>query len=64
MAIDLAKKFNITKISDLFIKYTSHLEDQGSLCAAIDVNIQAKFYLHAAEHVYKVFIILVDDSNK
>jgi hypothetical protein len=53
-AIDLAKKFNITKISDLFIKYTTHLEEQGSLFAAIDVNIQAKFYLHAAEHAFKV----------
>lgn len=54
MAIDLAKKFNITKISDLFIKYTKHLEEQGSLFAAIDVNVQAKFYLHAAEHAFKV----------
>ncbi|RZC42807.1 WD repeat-containing protein 35, partial [Asbolus verrucosus] len=53
-AIDLAKKFNITKISDLFIKYTTHLEEQGSLLAAIDVNIQAKFYLHAAEHAFKL----------
>lgn len=53
-AIDLAKKFNITKVSDLFIKYTTHLEEQGSLLTAIDVNMQAKFYLHAAEHVFKV----------
>jgi hypothetical protein len=59
-AIDLAKKFNITKISDLFIKYTTHLEEQGSLFAAIDVNIQAKFYLHAAEHAFK----LADQESK
>ncbi|EFA11044.2 WD repeat-containing protein 35 isoform X1 [Tribolium castaneum] len=63
-AIELAKKYNMTKISDLFVKYTTHLEDQGSLFAAIDVNIQAKFYLHAAEHAYKLADLESKKHNK
>lgn len=54
MAIDLAKKHNISKISDLLTKYTSHLINHNQIMTAIQVNVQTEFYLQAAEHVFKV----------
>ncbi|XP_018578851.1 WD repeat-containing protein 35 isoform X2 [Anoplophora glabripennis] len=54
VAIDLAKKFNISKISDLLMKYTNHLVEQGQVMNAIQMNVQARYYLHAAEHAYKL----------
>nr|XP_023029130.1 WD repeat-containing protein 35 [Leptinotarsa decemlineata] len=54
VAIDLAKKYNISKISDLLTKYTSHLVDQDQIMNAIQMNIQAKYYLNAAEHAFKL----------
>ncbi|ERL94683.1 hypothetical protein D910_11958, partial [Dendroctonus ponderosae] len=54
VAIDLAKKYNITKISDLLVKYTNHLVEKNQIMTAIDINVQAKFYLQAAEHAFKL----------
>lgn len=54
MAIELAKKHNISKISDLLTKYTAHLISQGQIMTAIQVNIQAEHYMLAAEHVFEV----------
>lgn len=54
VAIDLAKTYNITKISELLMKYTIHLVEQGQIMNAIQVNVQAKCYLEAAEHAFKV----------
>ncbi|KAG5898787.1 hypothetical protein JTB14_010997 [Gonioctena quinquepunctata] len=54
VAIDLAKKYNISKISELLIKYTNHLVEQGQIMNAIQMNIQAKYYLHAAEHAFNL----------
>lgn len=54
MAIDLAKRYNISKISDLLTKYTTHLINQGQVMNAIQVNIQTEHYLQAAEHVFVV----------
>lgn len=59
MAIDLARKHNISKISDLLIKYTSHLVAQKQIMSAIQVNIQTEHYLQAAEHVFLVCIIYI-----
>ncbi|XP_030756020.1 WD repeat-containing protein 35 isoform X2 [Sitophilus oryzae] len=53
-AIDLAKKYNITKISDLLLKYTNHLIGQNQVMTAIEINVQAKFYIQAAEHAFKL----------
>ncbi|KAJ8938119.1 hypothetical protein NQ318_005918 [Aromia moschata] len=53
-AIDLAKKYNISKISDLLMKYTNHLVEQGQIMTAIQMNVQAKNFLHAAEHAYRL----------
>lgn len=56
-AIELAKKYNITKISDLLLKYTNHLIEQNQIMTAIEINVQAKFYMQAAEHAFKVCIV-------
>lgn len=56
MAIDLAKKHNITKISDLLLKYTTHLIEQKQVMTAIEINVQAKFYLRAAEQAFEVWL--------
>lgn len=56
MAIDLAKKYNFTKISDLLVKYTNHLIEQKQIMTAIEINVQAKFYLQAAEHAFRVSV--------
>lgn len=53
-AIELAKKYNITKISDLLKKYTAHLIEQSSYITAIEINVQAKSYLIAAEQALNV----------
>lgn len=55
-AIDLAKRFNMPQVSDLFMKYTEHLVDQKLLANAIEINVQAKYYSYAAELVFKVFL--------
>lgn len=55
-AIDLAKKFQLPQVSNLFMKYTEHLVDQKLLANAVEINVQAKYYLHAAELVFKVKI--------
>ncbi|XP_045482678.1 WD repeat-containing protein 35 isoform X2 [Harmonia axyridis] len=52
-AIDLAKKYNILKISEYFTKYTEHLIEQNKVYQAIDVNVQAKFYLQASIHAFQ-----------
>ncbi|XP_044765831.1 WD repeat-containing protein 35 [Coccinella septempunctata] len=52
-AIDLAKKYNISKISEYFTKYTKHLIDQNKVYQAIDVNVQAKFYFEASVHAFR-----------
>ncbi|XP_050313248.1 WD repeat-containing protein 35 isoform X2 [Anthonomus grandis grandis] len=54
VAIDLAKKYNITNISDLLVKYTNHLIAQNQFMTAIEINVQAKCYLQAAEIAYKL----------
>ncbi|XP_056645490.1 WD repeat-containing protein 35 [Diorhabda sublineata] len=54
VAIDLAKTYKIPKISDLLVKYTSHLVEQGQIMNAVQVNVQAKYYLLAAEYVFKL----------
>lgn len=54
MAIDLAKKYNISKISELLTKYTSHLISQNQIMTAIQVNVDTEHYLQAAEHVFAV----------
>lgn len=56
VAIDLAKKHNITKISDLLLKYTTHLIEQKQVMTAIEINVQAKFYLRAAEQAFQVWL--------
>lgn len=53
-AIELAKKHNISKISDLLSKYTAHLISQGQIMAAVQVNIQAEHYIQAAEKIFEV----------
>ncbi|KAJ8969636.1 hypothetical protein NQ317_009651 [Molorchus minor] len=64
VAIDLAKKFNISKISDLLMKYTVHLVEQGQVMTAIQMNVQAKYYLQAAEHAYRVAESETQKPNK
>lgn len=54
VAIDLAKKHNISKISELLTKYTTHLITQNQIMTAIQVNFQTEHYLQAAEHVFAV----------
>ncbi|KAL1493198.1 hypothetical protein ABEB36_011298 [Hypothenemus hampei] len=54
VALDLAKKYNITKTSDLLLKYTEHLIEQNQVMTAIEINIQAKYYLRAAELAFKL----------
>lgn len=63
-AIDLAKKYNITKISDLLVKYTNHLIEQKQVMTAIEINVQAKCYLQAAEHAFKLAEAEVRKTNK
>ncbi|XP_066155495.1 WD repeat-containing protein 35 [Euwallacea fornicatus] len=64
VAIDLAKKYNITKISDLLLKYTNHLIEQKQVMTAIEINIQAKFYLRAAEQAFRLADLEVKKPNK
>ncbi|KAL3289754.1 hypothetical protein HHI36_023149 [Cryptolaemus montrouzieri] len=52
-AIDIAKKYNISKISEYFTKYTKHLVEQDKIYQAIDINVQAKFYLQASIHAFQ-----------
>ncbi|KAK9889399.1 hypothetical protein WA026_004673 [Henosepilachna vigintioctopunctata] len=52
-AIELAKTYNISKISEYFTKYTEHLIEQDKIYQAIDVNVQAKFYLLASIHAFQ-----------
>ncbi|CAG9855118.1 unnamed protein product [Phyllotreta striolata] len=64
VAIDLAKTYNITKISELLMKYTNHLIEQGQIMNAIQVNIQAKCYFQAAESALKLAETEVQKPNK
>lgn len=59
VAIDLAKKYNIPKTSELLMQYTNHLVSLGQMMRAIQVNIQAKYYGYAAEHAFTVSIFCI-----
>nr|CAI5867674.1 unnamed protein product [Callosobruchus analis] len=54
VAIELAKTHNMSEISDLLLKYTDHLVEQGQLWEAIQMNYQAKFYYIAGSQAFKV----------
>ncbi|XP_060515869.1 WD repeat-containing protein 35 isoform X2 [Cylas formicarius] len=63
-AIELAKKFNISKISDLLVKYTDHLISQKQVMTAIEINVQAKYYLRAAEHAFNLAALEARKSDR
>ncbi|CAH0562507.1 unnamed protein product [Brassicogethes aeneus] len=63
-AIDLAKKNNITKISDLLMKYTSHLIEQGQVMKAVEINVQGKYYYQAAQQVFQLAEIEAKKPSK
>ncbi|XP_056645450.1 WD repeat-containing protein 35-like [Diorhabda sublineata] len=54
VASDLAKTYNISKVSELVTKYTTDLVEQGEIINAIRINAEAKYYLLAAEQVFKL----------
>lgn len=53
-AFKLSTKHNLIDIPDLFTKHSGDLISQNQLTLAIEINIDAKYFKHAAQHTFKV----------
>lgn len=58
-AFKLSTKHNLTDIPDLFTKHSTDLISQNQLTLAIEINIDAKYFKHAALHTFKVRILFL-----
>lgn len=54
LAFNLAIKYDLPDIALLFEKYNAELLNKKDFKKAIEVNVQAEYYLQAAGYTYKV----------
>lgn len=54
IAFKLSTKYKLLDIPDLFAKHCVSLIGENSLEKSVEINVEAGYYKHAAEHTFRV----------